>query len=108
MLAPQVDAAANLRRSVRVAAGLAVVTIAITAALAHPWMGVFATVGHYLLIMAHRLAPPALLAPFIYSQIVWAIILGYLVFANVPNRWTLAGAAIVIASGLYILYREQK
>ena len=70
--------------------------------------GAFGTVGHYLLIMAHRLAPPALLAPFIYGQIVWAIFLGYLVFGNVPSRWTLAGAAIVVVSGLYILYRERK
>jgi drug/metabolite transporter (DMT)-like permease len=69
--------------------------------------GAFATVGHYLLILAHRLAPPSLLAPFIYTQIVWVIILGYLVFADVPNGWTLAGAAIVVASGLFILYREQ-
>lgn len=70
--------------------------------------GVFGTVGHYLLIIAHRLAPPALLAPFIYTQIVWATALGYLVFGDAPNRWTLAGAAIVVASGLYILYREQR
>lgn len=69
--------------------------------------GAFATVGHYLLIIAHRLAPPALLAPFIYGQIVWVIILGDLVFGDVPSRWTLAGAAVVVASGLYILYREQ-
>lgn len=70
--------------------------------------GAFGTVGHYLLILAHRLAPPALLAPFIYTQIVWVIALGYLVFADVPSRWTLTGAAVVIASGLYILYREQR
>jgi drug/metabolite transporter (DMT)-like permease len=43
-----------------------------------------------------------------YTQMIWATALGYLVFAQVPNRWTLAGAAIVIASGLYLLYREQK
>jgi drug/metabolite transporter (DMT)-like permease len=70
--------------------------------------GAFGTVGHYLLIIAHRLAPPALLAPFIYGQIVWVIILGYVAFGDVPNRWTLAGAAVVVASGLYILYREQR
>jgi drug/metabolite transporter (DMT)-like permease len=69
--------------------------------------GAFGTVGHYLLIIAHRLAPPSLLAPFIYTQIVWVIMLGYLVFADVPSRWTLAGAAVVVASGLYMLYREQ-
>jgi drug/metabolite transporter (DMT)-like permease len=69
--------------------------------------GAFGTGGHYLLIAAHRLAPPAVLAPFIYTQIVWAIILGFLVFADLPTAWTLAGAAIVVASGLYMLYREQ-
>jgi len=69
--------------------------------------GAFGTVGHYLLIIAHRLAPPSLLAPFIYTQIVWVIILGGLVFGDTPSRWTLAGAAVVIASGLYMLYREQ-
>jgi drug/metabolite transporter (DMT)-like permease len=70
--------------------------------------GAFGTVGHYMLIAAHRLAPPAVLAPFIYSQLVWVIILGYMVFADLPNEWTLAGAAIVVASGLYMLYREQR
>jgi drug/metabolite transporter (DMT)-like permease len=69
--------------------------------------GAFGTGGHYLLILAHRLAPPAVLAPFIYTQIVWAIFLGFAVFADVPNAWTLAGAAIVVTSGLYMLYREQ-
>ena len=49
-----------------------------------------------------------MLSPFIYTQIVWATTFGYLVFANVPSHWTLAGAAIVIASGLYLLNRERK
>lgn len=70
-------------------------------------IGVFGGVGHYLLIMAHRLAPAGVLAPFIYSQIVWTTSLGYLVFGDVPNHWTMAGAAIVIGSGLYLLYRER-
>ena len=38
----------------------------------------------------------------------WVILFGYLVFAHVPTAWTLAGSAIVIASGLYVLYRERK
>ena len=58
--------------------------------------------------MAHRRAPASVLSPFIYTQIVWAVMLGYLVFANVPTRWTLVGAGIVIASGLYLIYRERK
>ena len=63
--------------------------------------------GHWLLILAHRLAPATVLAPFIYSQIVWMVTLGYLVFGQLPDRWTFIGAAIVISSGLYLLYRER-
>jgi drug/metabolite transporter (DMT)-like permease len=70
--------------------------------------GAFGSFGHYLLIVGHRLAPPSVLAPFIYTQLVWATTLGYVVFADVPNRWTLAGATIVVGSGLYILARERK
>jgi len=69
--------------------------------------GALGSFGHYLLIAAHRLAPAAALSPFIYSELVWVIILGFLVFGEVPNRWTLAGSAIVVASGLYILHRER-
>jgi drug/metabolite transporter (DMT)-like permease len=71
-------------------------------------VGAFGAGGHYLLILAHRNAPASVLSPFIYTQIVWAATLGWLVFADVPNRWTIAGAGIVIASGLYLLYRERK
>jgi len=71
-------------------------------------VGVFGAGGHFLLILAHRNAPASVLSPFIYTQIIWATTFGYLVFANVPNHWTMAGAAIVIASGLYLLNRERK
>jgi drug/metabolite transporter (DMT)-like permease len=70
-------------------------------------MGLFSGMGHYLLIMGHRLAPAAVLAPFIYTEIVWMIALGFLVFGDVPNHWTLAGVAVVVCSGLYLLYRER-
>jgi drug/metabolite transporter (DMT)-like permease len=70
-------------------------------------MGLFSGFGHFLLIRAHRLAPAGVLAPFIYTEIVWMIALGFLVFGDIPNRWTLAGSAVVIASGLYLLYRER-
>jgi drug/metabolite transporter (DMT)-like permease len=70
-------------------------------------MGIFGTIGHFLLIEGHRLAPASRLAPFIYSQIIWMALSGYLVFGDVPDRWTLAGAAIVVASGLYLLQRER-
>ena len=70
-------------------------------------MGLFSGMGHYLLIIGHRLAPASVLAPFIYTEIVWMIALGYWVFGDVPNHWTLAGVSVVIASGLYLLYRER-
>ena len=70
-------------------------------------IGAFGSLGHYLLIAAHRLAQASLLAPFIYSQLVWAGLAGYFVFGDIPSRWTIAGAAIVVASGLYILNRER-
>ena len=68
--------------------------------------GAVASFGHYLLIAAHRLAPAAVLSPFIYTEILLVIVLGFLVFGDLPKPWTLAGAAIVIASGLYLLHRE--
>ena len=69
--------------------------------------GALGSFGHYLLIAAHRLAPAAVLSPFIYAEIPLMIVLGFLVFDDLPNRWTLTGAAIVVASGLYILHRER-
>jgi drug/metabolite transporter (DMT)-like permease len=62
--------------------------------------------GHFLLIMGHRLAPASTLAPFIYTQIIWTTALGYIVFGDVPQFWTVVGGGIVIASGLYLLHRE--
>jgi drug/metabolite transporter (DMT)-like permease len=69
--------------------------------------GMFGAVGHWLLILAHARAPAGVLAPFIYTQLLWMLAAGYLIFGDVPDRWTLVGAAIVIASGLYLLYRER-
>jgi drug/metabolite transporter (DMT)-like permease len=71
-------------------------------------IGVLGSLGHFCLIAGHRQAPASLLAPFVYSQLIWVVILGYLVFDHVPNQWTMAGAAVVIASGLYLLHRERR
>jgi drug/metabolite transporter (DMT)-like permease len=71
-------------------------------------VGACGSFGHFLLILAHHRAPASVLSPFIYSQLLWATTLGYLVFADVPTGWTLAGAAIVIGSGLYLFNRERK
>lgn len=71
-------------------------------------IGVLGSLGHYFLIAGHRLAPASVLSPFVYTQLVWVVILGYLVFDHVPNTWTMAGATMVIGSGLYLLYRERR
>jgi drug/metabolite transporter (DMT)-like permease len=68
--------------------------------------GLLGSVSHWFLILAHRLAPASLVAPFVYTEIVWIVALGALIFGDWPDAWTLAGATIVIASGLYLLYRE--
>jgi drug/metabolite transporter (DMT)-like permease len=70
-------------------------------------MGLAGSFGHYLLIQAHRLAPASVLAPFSYTQIIWMIILGYILFGDVPNNYTLLGAAIVVGSGLFVFLRER-
>jgi len=70
-------------------------------------VGACGAFGHWLLILAHARAPAPVLSPFIYTQIAWMIVLGFLLFGDLPDRWTLAGSAIVIASGLYLLYRER-
>ena len=69
--------------------------------------GFYGGFGHWLLVLAHARAPAAILAPFIYSQIIWMLALGYILFGDWPDPWTFAGAGIVIASGLYLLYRER-
>lgn len=68
---------------------------------------IFGTCGHYMLTEAHRRAPASVLAPFVYVQIIPMIVIGFLVFGDVPDGWTLAGGLVVIASGLYVLYRER-
>jgi drug/metabolite transporter (DMT)-like permease len=63
-------------------------------------------VGHYLLIKSFEFAPVAVLAPLSYTALLWNILFGYLVFGDLPDHWTVGGAAILIATGIYILYRE--
>jgi drug/metabolite transporter (DMT)-like permease len=62
--------------------------------------------GFFLLAEAFRHAPAAVVAPFQYSQMPYGIAVGWLMFGTAPDAWMMAGAAIVIASGLYILQRE--
>ena len=70
-------------------------------------LGALGGTGHYFVILAHRLAPASVIAPFLYAQLISMTAAGYLVFADIPDAWTIAGAAVVIASGLYLLHRER-
>jgi hypothetical protein len=70
-------------------------------------LGVLASAGQWMVILAHRTAPASLLAPFFYGQLLWVTVLGFLVFGNLPDAWTLAGATVIIASGLYTAHRER-
>ncbi len=70
-------------------------------------MGAAGALGHFLIIQAHRLAPASMLAPFIYTQIVWMTLAGYVLFGTFPDAWTFAGGAIVVISGIYMFMRER-
>lgn len=70
--------------------------------------GAMGLLGHWFLILAHRRASAQDLAPFTYTQIVWMILIGFLVFGDIPGLFTLIGAGIVVASGLYLLILEQR
>ncbi|MER8478496.1 DMT family transporter [Mesorhizobium sp. M1163] len=71
-------------------------------------LGVFGAIGHWLLVQAYRLATTTALAPCPYSQMIWMIISGLIVFNQFPDRWTLVGATVIVASGLYIVHREHR
>ena len=71
-------------------------------------LGVLGGVGHYLLALAHRYAPSSVIAPFLYQQVVYMALFGYLVFGDVPGAGVWLGAPIVIGSGLYLFARERK
>lgn len=64
-------------------------------------------IAHWVLILAHKHAPASTLAPFFYTQLLFATLFGALIFGQLPDRWTIVGGGIVIASGLYLLYRER-
>ncbi len=68
--------------------------------------GLFGSVGVMCLTHAFRLGPAAVISPFEYSALIWATLLGFLLWGELPDKYTLVGAGFVILSGLYIVYRE--
>lgn len=71
-------------------------------------IGILGGLGHYLLAAAHRYAPATVLAPFLYQQVLYMALFGFVVFGDVPGTGVWLGAAIVIASGLYLFSRERR
>ena len=70
-------------------------------------MGALGCLGHFALIRAFTLANAAVASPFSYSALIWATLFGYLAFGDLPDLWTVVGAAVIVGAGLYILYRER-
>lgn len=71
-------------------------------------IGAIAASGHFLLIRAFDYAPASLLAPYSYSEIVVATVIGYAWFGDFPDGWTWTGIAVIVASGIYISWRERQ
>ena len=71
-------------------------------------IGIMSTVSQLALIVAYRVAPAGLIAPFQYTQIVWAILFGALFFGEVADTFVLVGAGFIITSGMFIIWREYK
>ena len=71
-------------------------------------MGFFAAAGHGLLILAHQRAPAPVLTPFNYTQLIWMIVSGLIVFGDTPPPTTLIGAAMVVGCGLFLVAYERR
>ncbi|HUN51742.1 MAG TPA: DMT family transporter [Candidatus Sulfotelmatobacter sp.] len=97
-------------------AGAAVTTLALPFGLRAPdnnldlmvmlGLGLCGGTGHYFVVKAFETAPASALSPFSYGQLIWATLLGYVVFGDFPDGWTWVGAAVIVVSGLYMIYRE--
>jgi drug/metabolite transporter (DMT)-like permease len=70
-------------------------------------IGLASTAGQWIVVLAFRYADASVLAPFSYSQLVWVSTLGFMVFGEVPDAWTIVGAAFIVGSGLYTAHRER-
>ncbi len=71
-------------------------------------VGIFSVIAQHLIILAYRAAPAGAIAPSQYSQIIWATIFGALFFNETPDGWVAIGASIIIASGVFVLWRESR
>jgi drug/metabolite transporter (DMT)-like permease len=68
----------------------------------------FGVLGHFLMIKAYEVAEAGTIQPFAYFQLVWVGIMGFALFGERPDRWTMAGAALILAAGLYTIVRQAR
>ena len=71
-------------------------------------LGLCAGLGHWAMIGAYLLAPATLLTPFTYLQMVWAVAYGYLIFDQLPDRWSALGMTVIVGSGLLLALQERQ
>jgi drug/metabolite transporter (DMT)-like permease len=71
-------------------------------------MGVAGGLGHYCFTLAFQFAPASLLAPVNYLQLIWAALLGWLVFGNTPDFWSLLGMLLIAACGILVALKSRK
>jgi len=71
-------------------------------------LGVFGGLGQYFVVKALQYGPASAVSPFYYGDILVAALLGYFIFGAFPDSWTWIGAAIIVASGLYLVHRESR
>ncbi len=71
-------------------------------------VGLCGGLAHILLTESYRLAPASLVAPFDYTSMVWAFLLGYFFFNELPTVFIFIGAAIITAAGLFVIWRERR
>lgn len=71
-------------------------------------MGLLGGIGQILITESYRHAPASMVAPFSYTSMIYSVVIGYFAFAEVPEPIVLAGAVVVIAAGLFVIWRERK
>lgn len=71
-------------------------------------LGLFAGLGHWFVIASYLLAPASLLTPFTYVQMIWAVAYGYLIFGQLPDRWSIAGMVVIVSSGIFLAIMEHR
>ena len=71
-------------------------------------IGVLGVFAHLCIVKAFQAAQASFLAPFNYVKLIWATVLGYVLFGEIPDNRVFAGGAIIVATGLYVLWRERR